>query len=241
MLDLKISDRLHTVSLFVRDGAILADIGTDHAYLPIYLALNNKIKLGYASDINLGPIERAKENIKRFKLEEKIFTNVASGLENIENIKPTDIAICGMGGELIAKIIDASSYVRNNKIRLILQPMTCVKELREYLQNGFSTIDENVIFEDGKLYQIICVEYDGCYHELSEVEKEIGPKNLVNKGTFVDKLINSTIVKKRKIADGMKQGGYDIINIEKEISDLEKLLWNFMICIKNYRNFILKH
>lgn len=224
MLDFKISERLRAVSLFVRDGAILADIGTDHAYLPIYLSLNNKIKFGYASDVNVGPIERAKENIKRFNLENKIFTNVANGLEGVEIFMPTDITICGMGGELIAKIIDKSTYVRNNKVRLILQPMTCVKELREYLQNGFFTIDENIVFEDNKFYQIICVEYDGKYHDLSNVEKEIGPKNIVNKGVFVNKFINSTIVKKHKIADGLKLGGYDITDIKKEISDLEKLL-----------------
>ena len=224
MIDFKISERLRTVSTFVRDGAILADIGTDHAYLPIYLALNNRIKTGYASDINKGPLDRALENIRKYNLENVIKTNLASGLDGIENFAPTDITICGMGGELIAKIIDSSAYVKNGNVRLILQPMTCVKELREYLQNGFFTIAENVVFEDNKLYQIICVEYDGQVHNMSDIEMEIGPKNLINKGVMVEKLIFSTIVKKQKILNGLRLGGYETADLEKEIEDLEKLL-----------------
>ena len=224
MTDFKISERLRTASLFVRDGAVLADIGTDHAYLPIYLALNNRIKSAYASDVNKGPLERAFDNIRKYNLESVIHTNIANGLDGIENFAPTDIAICGMGGELIAKIIDSSPYVRNENIRLILQPMTCVKELREYLENGFFTVAENVVFEDEKLYQIICAEYDGKRHTLSEIEKEIGPKNLINKGSTVDMLINFTIAKKQKILNGLRLGGYETDSLKKEIMDLEKLL-----------------
>ena len=224
MIEFKISERLRTVSSFVRDGAILADIGTDHAYLPIYLALNNRIKFGYASDINKGPIDRALENIRKYNLDSLIKTNLANGLDGIENFAPTDITICGMGGELIAKIIDSSTYVKNKNVRLILQPMTCVKELREYLQKGFYTIVENVVFEDDKLYQIICVEYDGQEHSMSNIEMEIGPKNLINKGVMVEKLIYSTIAKKQRILSGLRLGGYETADLEKEIEDLEKLL-----------------
>ena len=224
MADFKISNRLRTVSSFVRDGAILADIGTDHAYLPIYLALKNRIKSAYASDVNKGPLDRALENIKKFNLEDIISTSIANGLDGIEKFAPTDITICGMGGELIAKIIDSSEYVKNKNVRLILQPMTCVKELREYLQNGFFTIDENVVYEDDKLYQIICVEYDAKVHKLSDIEKEIGPRNLVNKGTEVKMLLNFTIAKKRKVFEGLRLGGHDTSEIEKEIIKLEKLI-----------------
>ncbi len=223
MIDNKISKRLCTASSFVRDGAVVADIGTDHAYLPIYLAKQGRIKKAYACDINEGPIQRARENISKYKLDNLIEARLQNGLEGIEALAPTDIVICGMGGELIASILDKSSYVRQKGIRLILQPMTFVKELRKYLENGFFTIAENVICEEGKIYQLMCVEYDGILKKLSNVELELGPKNLVNKALEFEKLLFSTIAKKQKVLNGLKLGGQDTTQIEKEISELEKL------------------
>ena len=223
MKTLKLSKRLSAAATLVRNGAVCADIGTDHAYIPIYLAqegISNRI---LASDINEGPILSAQENIKKYNLEDKIETKIANGLDGIEDFKPTDILICGMGGELIAQIIEKSSYVKSEGIRLILQPMTSVRELREFLQNGFSTVAENIVLDANKLYQIICVEYDGKYHEMSDAELEIGPKNLENKGLLFEKLLFSTIAKKRKKRDGMLSGGYDTSYIDKEIQELEKI------------------
>ncbi len=223
MADFKISKRLCTAASLVRDGAVVADIGTDHAYLPIYLALNGKIKSAIASDINEGPIERAKENIHKYNLEEMIQARVAPGLEGIEKFKPTDIVICGMGGELIVKILEASQYVRNKNVRLVLQPMTTARELREYLQDGFSTIAEKIVFEDNKIYQILCVQYVGGFEPLSNIELELGKLNIQDKEENFGKLLNLTIAKKQKRYEGLKLGGYDTSEIEKEIQELEKL------------------
>jgi tRNA (adenine22-N1)-methyltransferase len=224
MSTIKISKRLCTASSLVRDGAVLADVGTDHAYLPIYLVQKGRIKRAVASDINVGPLKKAIENIEAYGVSGSVETFLTNGLSGIENFAPTDITICGMGGELIAEILDSCEYVKNPSVRLILQPMTCVKELREYLQNGFSTVVENVVCEDGKIYQIMCVEYDGLYHSLSDVELEIGPRNLENKGFEVRELIYSTIAKKQKILDGLKKGGHDTSVISNEIKELESLL-----------------
>ena len=181
MKTLKLGKRLAAAAEFVRSGAVCADIGTDHAYIPIYLALNGISKKILASDINEGPILSAKENIEEYGLSNIIETKIANGLLEIENFAPTDIVICGMGGELISQILERSEYVKNKDIRLILQPMTSIKELREYLKNGFSTIAEKIVFDSGKLYQILCVHYDGKVHDLSDAELEIGAKNIENK------------------------------------------------------------
>lgn len=223
MSEFKISKRLCTAASYVRDGAVVADIGTDHAYLPIYLALNGKIKSAYASDINVGPIMRANENIEKYGLEGMITTEVVGGLDNIERVAPTDIVICGMGGELIVKILDSSPYIRQKNVRLILQPMTHIKEVREYLSNGFSTIAENIVYEDEKLYQILCLQYDGAFHPLTDIEKELGKINIKNKGGEFMLLLNSTIAKKQKRLKGLKLGGYDTSEVEEEIKELEKL------------------
>ena len=223
MSDFKLSKRLSTAASYVRSGAFVADIGTDHAYLPIYLVLNGIAVFALASDINEGPILKARENVSKYGLNDKIYTEIANGLDKIEKYKPTDIVICGMGGELIAKIIDSSSYVRNNGIRLILQPMTSAYELRDYLSNGFSTIAENVVCEDNKLYQIMCVEYDGIKHRYSKAELELGQLNIKNKGEEFMSLLSLTINKKKKRFNGLRVGGYDTSEIESEILELEKI------------------
>ena len=217
---IKISKRLCTVADYVRNGAVVADIGTDHAYLPIYLAQANKIQRAVASDINVGPLDRARINIEKNGLNNVIDTYLTNGLNGIEKFEPTDILICGMGGELIAKIIEESSYVKNNNIRLILQPMTMVKELREYLSAGFFTIAENIVAEDGKLYQIICVEYDGKEHNLSNVELELGKKNIEGNSDEYKLLLFSTIAKKQKKIDGLRLGGQDTSQAERELEEL---------------------
>ncbi len=223
MAEFKISKRLCTAASYVRNGAVVADIGTDHAYLPIYLALEGRVKRAYASDINQGPIDRANENIKKYGLEGKISTRVVSGLDGIESVKPTDIVICGMGGELIVKILQNSPYIRQNGVRLILQPMTHVKELREYLQNGFYTVVENIVFEDEKLYQILCLQYDGDFHALNDIEQELGKFNIENHSDEFEQLLNLTIAKNQKKRDGLTVGGHDTTAIDEYIKELEKL------------------
>lgn len=223
MGEIKLSKRLSTAASYVRSGAFVADIGTDHAYLPIYLTMKGQVVGALASDVNVGPIDKAKEHIDKFGLSNKIFTQIANGLENIEKYAPTDIVICGMGGELIAEILDTSDYVKNSKIRLILQPMTCVYELRNYLKNGFSTIAENIVCEDGKIYQIICAEYDGQVHSYTRAELELGRKNIESKTVEFGKLLDATITKKKKIFSGLSLGGYETTEIEEEINELEKI------------------
>lgn len=223
MNDLKLSKRLSTAASYVRSGAFVADIGTDHAYLPIYLVLNGVASFALASDINEGPILKARENIDKYGLNDKIYTEIANGLNNIEKYKPTDIVICGMGGELIAKILDASAYIKNENIRLILQPMTSVYELREYLSNGFSTIAENIVCEEDKLYQIICVKYDGIKHVYSSSELELGQLNIKTRSKEFFSLLDLTINKKKKRLNGLKLGGHDTLEVEAEILELEKL------------------
>ena len=223
MSDIKLSKRLSTAASYVRSGAFVADIGTDHAFLPISLVLSGKVDKALASDINVGPIQTAKENIGKYGLSEKIFTTIANGLEGIEAFSPTDIVICGMGGELIARILEGSPYVRNSAVRLILQPMTSVYELREYLSNGFSTIAENVVCEDGKIYQIICAEYDGVKHSYTKAQLELGVHNISCGSAEFRELLNSTIAKKQKRLNGLKKGGYDTLEIEEELKELENI------------------
>lgn len=223
MNDIKLSKRLSTVASLVRNGAFVADIGTDHGYLPIYLMSIGTISGAVASDVNKGPLHRAQENILKYSFDKKIFTKLANGLDGIDEFSPTDIMICGMGGELIATILDRSEYIKKSGIRLILQPMTSIYELREYLSSGFSVIDEKIVCEDGKIYQIICAEYDGKSHSYTKAELELGKRNIEKREDGFYELLNSTVAKKEKKRDGLALGGYPTEEIDTEIKELKKL------------------
>lgn len=223
MKQLKLSERLRTAAHYVRSGAVVADVGTDHGYIPIYLIKQGIARLAVASDINEGPISRARENISFFELDDKIITYVANGLDGIEKHAPTDILICGMGGELIAEIIEKSNYAKKAGINLILQPMTSAFELRSYLKNGFKIIDESLVFEDGKFYQIICATYDGEVRSYNDEELELGEVNIKKKTPVFKAFLDFMIAKKTKIKLGLALGGCDTSNIEKEIERMEKL------------------
>lgn len=178
----KLSPRLLAAAGFVRSGAFVADVGTDHAYLPIYLCAEGKIKGAVASDINEGPVARAMINVAGYRLGRKIQVLRADGLSGLDAYSPTDILICGMGGELIAEIIKSAEWTKNKKIRLILQPMTHADKLRAYLlASGFSIVDEAIV-KDDKIYQIICAEYVGEIAEYTPIELIFGRHNIERGG-----------------------------------------------------------
>ena len=171
-----IDDRLYLAASFVREGGTVADIGTDHAYIPIYLINTDRVLHAIASDVNEGPLKRAEENARRYGAEGDITFALADGLSGLplEEKGVIDIVICGMGGELIAKIIDGSDYVKKEGVRLILQPMTKPEALRKYLsEKGFREIDGGIAVVD-KVYQCIVCEYTGESYALTEGELYVG-------------------------------------------------------------------
>ena len=157
---LNLSKRLLCAASLIRDGSFLADVGTDHAYLPIHLCLGGRVRGAFASDINQGPVERARENIKKYGLEDTVSVEVSDGLRAAEAHSPDSIAILGMGGELIARILSEAAWVKKEGICLCLQPMTHAEALRSYLlENGFAIKQEEIVEEDGRIYQLLTAEY----------------------------------------------------------------------------------
>ena len=224
MKELALSKRLSAAASFVSDGAIVADIGTDHAYIPINLILSGKASYAIASDVNEGPIAIAKENIEKYGVADKITVRVANGLDGIEQYKPDNILICGMGGELIVNILKASEYIKNSSVKLILQPMTSIKELREYLSDGFLITNEEIVYDASKLYQIICAQYDGISREYTNTELELGKINIKKRAPLFKDLLCQLIKKRKKRLNGLKEGGYSTYEIENEIKELEGML-----------------
>ena len=153
-------NRLYTVSTLVPRGARVADIGCDHGHLPIYLMSEGISPFCIASDIKEKPLESAKENIKRVGLD--IETRLGAGLSTIKPDEVDCIVVAGMGGEVIASILEDAPWVRDNKYTLILQPMTSADALRRYLcESGFAIETEVACLDSGKVYTVIKAVFTG--------------------------------------------------------------------------------
>ena len=174
MKQTKLTRRLNAAFDLVREGRIVADIGTDHAYLPIALVSSGKCKKAFASDIGKGPLERASQNISEAGLEGVIETVLTDGVAYFDGIAD-EIVIAGMGGELIYRIISDAPFLKNKDIHMVLQPMTKVAFLRQALaEDGFRIDRERLVKEDGKIYTVLSVAYDGIKRELSSLDALTG-------------------------------------------------------------------
>ncbi len=154
--------RLALCASFVREGATLADIGTDHAYLPIWLTINGKIKRALACDINEGPLSAGEQDVNRYCLSDKITLRLSDGLKNVSENEADDIVIAGMGGELIVKILSECEWAKNKDKHFILQPMTKCEILVRFLyENGFEILEQKACECDKKHYTVMLVHYTG--------------------------------------------------------------------------------
>lgn len=178
-----ISKRLELVAPFVPQGAILLDVGSDHAYLPIELVERGKIESAIAGEVVEGPYQSAVKNVEAHGLEEKIQVRLANGLAAFEEEdRVSVITIAGMGGRLIARILEEGLGKLANVERLILQPNNREDDLRIWLQDhGFQIVAESILEEAGKFYEILVVEAGQMKLSASDVRfgpflsKEVSP------------------------------------------------------------------
>lgn len=222
-----LDSRLSLAASFV-SGDVCADIGTDHAYIPVYLLTSGKCSFAIAADINEGPLNKARENAAKYGVSDKIYFALTDGLNGLplEEKGVTDIVICGMGGELIASILEASDYTRNGMVNLILQPMSSIEELRSYLdEKGYATENESICTSAGKIYQCLKCRFDGTIRTSSPAELAVGKINIKNGNTnplftsLLDKLISQT---ERKI-EGKKAGNLDYSSDFELVTELKEL------------------
>ena len=178
-----ISKRLELVASFVPQGAILLDVGSDHAYLPIELVERGQIESAIAGEVVEGPYQSAVKNVESHGFKEKIQVRLANGLAAFEEADQVSvITIAGMGGRLIARILEEGLDKLANVGRLILQPNNREDDLRIWLQeNGFQIVAESILEEAGKFYEILVVEAGQMKLSASDVRfgpflsKEISP------------------------------------------------------------------
>lgn len=168
-----LSNRLKTCAELVRKNVSLADVGCDHGYIPVYLVENNLIKKAVASDVNEAPLESCKTLVKESGLEEKIKCVLSDGLQNIEEDEADDILIAGMGGELIAEILEKCEYIK--KKHLILNPMTHPELARKWLyDNGFEIKNDIIVNEGKHSYSVFDAVCTGVKKEYNETDLFLG-------------------------------------------------------------------
>ena len=183
-----ISKRLELVASFVPQGAILLDVGSDHAYLPIELIEGGQIESAIAGEVVEGPYQSAVKNVEAHGLKEKIQVRLANGLAAFEEADQVSvITIAGMGGRLIARILEEGLDKLADVERLILQPNNREDDLRIWLQDhGFEIVAENILEEAGKFYEILVVEAGQM--KLSSSDVRFGP--------FLSKEVSPVFVQK---------------------------------------------
>ncbi len=157
-----LDNRLKLCADFVREGSRLVDVGTDHAYLPIWLVKNGVVEHALACDINEGPLNSGKADVERYGLCDNITLRLSDGLERVNDTEADDIVIAGMGGELIARILDDCSWAKTTGKHFILQPMTkCEVLIRFLYENGFEIISQRACECDNKHYTVMLTHYTG--------------------------------------------------------------------------------
>ncbi|MBE6581935.1 MAG: SAM-dependent methyltransferase [Ruminococcaceae bacterium] len=224
MTSINLDARLSAVASMIRDGVTLYDIGSDHAYLPVSLLLDGKIPFAYICDVARGPLSKAEETVKAYGVGEKCRLCLSDGMKSVDVVPPCDISIAGMGGELIASIIDACPDVRDPEIRLVLQPMTRGEELRRYLsENGFEILHENTVFE-GKYYTVISCRYTGNKYELSPSELLLGRSGVRNENAAFYAMAKNKLEVLSAIYDGKKRGGADCSYEEELIKEIIEII-----------------
>ncbi len=146
----------------VRRGNTVADIGTDHAYLPAYLVLNGISPKALACDVRKGPLDNAKKTVEQYGIGDKITLRLSDGFDEIEPSEAQDFVMCGMGGTLMEELVSRTEWLKDTTKRIIVQPQSHAEDIRRYFaQNGFKILFEDACIDSGKIYCAMAAEYTG--------------------------------------------------------------------------------
>ncbi|GEN84363.1 SAM-dependent methyltransferase [Sporosarcina luteola] len=226
----KLSLRLTAVASYVEQGAILADIGSDHAYLPCYLIRTGKINKAIAGEVVKGPFESAVKNVEKEGLSTNITVRLGNGLQAIQETDEVDtITIAGMGGPLIASILKEGNMKLDQVKRIITQPNIYASAIREWaVQNGWTIIKEQILEEDNKIYEIIVLERGTA--EYDELEMMVGPYLLKEKSPVFLKKWKRESVEWSRVLDSLEKAGQteDISKRKEQLQKKMELVGRFL-------------
>ena len=220
---MKLGERLQAIAVFAAGGGPVADIGTDHAYLPIYLVLHDYVSKAIAVEVKEGPYQAARDMIERSNLAKQIDLRFGNGLEPLRVGEADTVTIAGMGGATIVDILNARPAVTASIKRLVLQPMIAAGTLRRWLAaNGWSIIDETLVVDEGRLYEIIAAE-PGRSAEFEDILYEIGPVLWAKRSPLLERHIDQLLSNIERILEEMTQSPTAIQSLRYEELSRRKL------------------
>lgn len=202
-----------------------ADIGTDHAYIPIYLVQSGKCSRVIATDVKKGPLHKAKLNIEKYHLSDSIELRLGNGIKPIGEGECDGFILAGMGGVVISEILDASPETVKKAKALVLQPVYTEACLREYLcRKGFRIDAEALVRDEGRLYVVLRVVYDGIIRQEEDLYYHIGRRLFERKDPLLKVYLERCIRIQSKIAHGIAKSGLrDPNDIRREQELLERM------------------
>lgn len=209
-----LNERLVAISEFVPRNSRVADIGTDHAYLPIYLVQNNRISEAIAGEVHRGPYEAARNSIAQLSLQQSISLRLGDGLSVLSPGEVDVAVIAGMGGTTIVGILSQQPPITESVRRLILQPMVGAVVVRQWLvHNGWRMIDEKLIQEDGKMYEIIVAE-QGCSPDYEPILYDIGPILWEKRDVLLKRHLNNLLMQISRVVKEMRRSGQAVFSVK---------------------------
>ena len=221
---MNISKRLSRLAGMVTEGSRLADVGTDHGYVPLCLCGQGKIPSAVAMDIRKGPLERARTHIREAGLENYIETRLSDGLSELKEGEADTVLIAGMGGALTERILEAGKPVLGTVRELILQPQSEIWKVRLWLKkNGWAICCEDIVLDEGKYYPMFRA-VKGCPDEYSEQELLYGKSALQRSPEVLEEFLQFRLENARKIQAGIprKTEGEEEPRIQKRREELSK-------------------
>lgn len=231
---MELSKRLQAVADLVSKGVTVADVGTDHGYIPIYLCKTNRCPSAIAMDVNKGPLLRAKAHIAEYGLQELIGTRQSDGVQKLTPGEFECVVIAGMGGALTVRILTEGEAVFRSLKEFVLQPQSELWKVRQYLsENGYVIVQEDMVLEDGKYYPMMKV-LNGSSSAYDMVELRYGRELLEQKHPVLKDFLLKELRVKEEILENLKQK--DGLHIEDRQRDIHEELEGIRYVLQRYYN-----
>ncbi|MCI1750813.1 tRNA (adenine(22)-N(1))-methyltransferase [Megasphaera cerevisiae] len=226
---MNLTGRLGAAADLVPIGKCIADIGTDHGYIPVYLCESGICPQAVAADIAAGPLRAAQAHVRAAGLQDHIDCRLSDGLHCLSPYEVEGVVICGMGGPLMQRILEEAGSVWNSLQFLVLQPMSGCGSVRRFLyESGWHIDAEELVREDGRLYEVLRA-VPGQRELLPLWMYDVGPVNWAEKAALLSDLIDKIIRRKQHILEGLRRSRRNMTMqiqvLEDEIKSWEERKW----------------
>ncbi|GAB6118077.1 MAG: hypothetical protein XD65_0140 [Caldanaerobacter subterraneus] len=221
---MKLTERLRKIAEYIPHGSKVADIGTDHGFIPVYLIKSKIATYVVASDLNKGSLNKAVKEVQKRNLQSLIDTRLGNGLNVLSPGEVDVVVIAGMGGILITKILEEGKDIAKTIKKFILQPMKDSAYLRKYLiENGYKICDEELVKENQKYYEIIVAEH-GRQKVKNDIYYEVGEKLIQKKHPLLEEFLQYKIDKMKKIINKLPKTNEKRKQLEEKVKKFEVLI-----------------